>query len=65
VGVRAGREHDPADDQVPEDLARLGNLAPEHRPPVGQAVADLAFQARNLPLARRKELEMGAGTRVS
>src|SRR5437773_10799823 len=34
----AGLEGDPADDEVPEDLPRLGNLPPQHRPPVGQAV---------------------------
>src|SRR6266566_3882695 len=47
----AGLEGDPADDEVPEDLPRLGNLPPQHRPPVGQAVADLALQARDLVAA--------------
>jgi len=47
----AGLEGDPADDEVPEDLPRLGNLPPQHRPPVGQAVADLALQARDLVTA--------------
>jgi len=49
--LRAGLEHDPADDEVPEDLPRLGNLSPQHRPPVGQAVADLALQARDVVAA--------------
>src|SRR2546422_4113193 len=44
ASLRAGRECDPADDQVPEEFARLGDLAPQHRPPVGQPVADLALQ---------------------
>src|SRR5436190_13886904 len=47
----AGLEHNPADDEVSEDLARLRDLAPQHRPPVGQAVADLALQARDLVAA--------------
>src|SRR5438034_7479428 len=40
----AGLEHDPADDEVPQDLPCLRDLSPQHRPPVGQAVADLALQ---------------------
>src|SRR5207249_6051732 len=47
----AGLEHDPAHDEVSEDLARLRDLAPQHRPPVGQAVVDLALQARDLVAA--------------
>src|SRR5207247_8432061 len=40
----AGLEHDPADDEVPQDLPCLRDLSPQHRPPGGQAVADLALQ---------------------
>src|SRR5437867_7116189 len=48
ASLRAGRECDPADDQVPEEFARLGDLAPQHRPPLGQPLAVLALQTRKL-----------------
>ena len=44
----------------PEDLARLGDLAPEHASPVGQALTDLGFQTRDLAVAeasRRIQLD--------
>jgi hypothetical protein len=52
ASLRAGPEHDPADDQVAEDVAGLGDLASQHGLPGRETMPDLQLQNGGSPCGR-------------